>query len=72
MEKAVYEKLKAKKDEEAAMTGAIQPDPVQCKTCLHVAEGELGPYKGFCDMYLDDKPKDVLFDGKNCDFYEER
>lgn len=66
------EKLKAKKDEEAAMTGAIQANPVQCKTCFHCAEGKVGAYKGFCDMYPEDKPQEVLFDGKDCDFYEER
>lgn len=66
------EKLKAKKDEEAAMTGAIQPNPVYCKTCINVADGELGPYKGFCDMFPDDKPREVFFDGAECEVYAEK
>ena len=64
--------LKTKVDEKTAMSGAIQAKPTWCKTCIHVAEGFVGPYKAYCDMYLDSKPKGVLFNGEECDFYEER
>ena len=65
--------LKRKKDEEAQMTGAIRPNPVYCRTCKW-SHGKAPyadlPEKANCIVYDKEfKPKEVLFDGAECDFY---
>lgn len=67
------EKLKAKVDEEVAMTGAIRPEPAYCRSCMWAHSEQPfadGPDKANCRKYMDTlKPWDVLFDGAPCDFY---
>lgn len=70
-------KLKAKMDEQAAMTGARRPNPVKCRTCKFShgkAPWENGPEKANCAIFAygtELKPKDILFEGADCDFYVE-
>lgn len=66
-------KLKRKKEEEINMTGAIRPNPVYCRTCFN-SHGEPPwadkPDKVNCRVYMEFfKPRDVLFDGAECEFY---
>lgn len=59
--------------------GCTQPNPVWCKTC-RFSQGkppfEDAPDKSYCMIYSKDegemKPKEVYFDGEECDFYTER
>lgn len=69
----IEEKLKKKKDEEAAMIGAIKPNPVYCRTCKW-SHGKApyadAPEKANCMVYEKEfKPRKVLFDGAQCAFY---
>lgn len=68
-------KLKAKADENAAMTGAVRPTSVYCQTCKF-AHGEApwadDPLKANCEVYTYGdslKPHDVMFNGAPCEFY---
>jgi len=70
----IDELIKEKKDEEAAMTGVVKPNPIYCETCIH-SHGDSplndGPAKLNCMMYYDEsKPREVLFDGAECEYYE--
>lgn len=69
-----YKKLQDKKEEEirAAWT-VIKPPAKLCKTCLHKlpdTEYTIGAEKATCDMFLDEKPTEVLWGDADCDFYE--
>ena len=71
----LFEKLIAKKDEEAAMTGVIRPNPVYCRTCKW-SHGKAPyadtPEKANCMVYEKEfKPREVLFTGAKCAFYIE-
>lgn len=58
--------------------GCTRPNPIWCQTCMF-AHGkppfEDLPDKGHCMIYSrssgEMKPKEVLFDGEECEFYEE-
>lgn len=69
-------RLQDKKAEEIAMTGGvIRPEATYCKKCLHAlpdTEYTKGALKATCEMYLDSKPNDVLMNGAECDFFEEK
>lgn len=71
-------KLFKKKSEEAAMTGGvIKPTAKLCKTCMHAYEDTQytkGAEKANCYMFEppDDKPGEVLWDGKDCMYYEKK
>lgn len=70
-----YEDLQNKKEEEInASWSVIKPTAKLCKTCLHRlpdTEYTIGAEKSICEMYLDEKPTDVLWGDADCDFYEE-
>lgn len=67
------ERLKRKKDEEVNMTGAIRPNPVYCNTCANAhwkPPFADSPDKANCRVYIKNfKPKDVLFNGAECEYY---
>lgn len=68
--------LIAKTNDRINMTGAKRPMAVWCQTCKN-ANGEApwanGPEKANCKVYQYGdmlKPRDVLFNGADCEFYE--
>ena len=73
-ENEYYRLLQHKKEEETnAAWSAIRPKARLCKTCLHKfpdTEYTVGAEKSICDMFLDEKPTDVLWGDEDCDFYE--
>lgn len=76
MNEEMTEKLIEKKKEEMqALGGVIRPKATYCKTCIHAlpdTQYTVGAMKATCDMYLDEKPAEVLMDGEECDFYEKK
>jgi len=70
-----YKKLQDKKEEEThAVWTVIRPTAKLCKTCIHRlpdTEYTIGAEKSRCDMFLDEKPTEVLWEDADCDFYEE-
>ncbi len=75
---SIDEELRKKKDEEARqLWKAISPTAKQCKTCKFAypnTEYVNGYEKANCFVYEppEDKPKEVLWDDGDCDFYTER
>lgn len=76
----------AKKREFSPMkTQWVNPDEILCKDCIHRDKEEIkigdktikcGVTKSFCDMFIgppidNGKPNGILFNGDDCDFYEE-
>lgn len=64
-------------ESENEVWGCTRPNPVWCRTCMF-AHGktpfEDAPDKSYCMIYRKSdgemKPKEVLFDGEECEFYE--
>lgn len=69
-----YEALQHKKEDEInASWSVIRPKATLCRTCLHRlpdTQYTIGAEKSICDMFLDEKPTEVLWEGADCDFYE--
>lgn len=63
-------------DMEHEVWGCATLNPKWCKTCLYVKKSKDNkkklPDNAYCKMYQkpEAKPKEVLFEGKECDFYD--
>ena len=67
--------IEKKKEEIQAFGGVIKPKATYCKKCLHAlpdTQYTVGAMKATCDLYLEEKPADVLMDGQECEFFEEK
>ena len=76
----------AKQREFSPIKGQMpNPNEILCKDCIHRDKEEIkvgnkiikcGITKSYCDMFIgppidNGKPTGILFNGDNCDFYEE-
>lgn len=61
-------------DAEGATWGCATLNPKWCKTCAYVKKlkNKKLPDNAYCRMYQkpEAKPKGVLFEGEQCDFYD--
>lgn len=66
------------KDKEFSFMGVRHPNPVKCRTCMN-SNGEPpfedSPEKSYCMVFRrkdgNKKPKEVLWEGKDCKYYKE-
>lgn len=49
----------------------VPKDDIQCKTCKFKRSGVIGYKIAYCEKYNDGKPDEILFEGAECEFYEE-
>lgn len=75
---SIQKELKKKANEKAnEIWKAISPPAKLCKKCIHAFEDTqytVGAEKTNCDMFMppDNKPDEVLWENKDCPFYEKK